>query len=139
MRMAFGSKTGSFSTSLKGTKGPFGNVGSLIPGVSRTLKKRGHYPKERGHGDSRYKQELIPHLFQPSFFSKTNRKSFSTWVDEGSVERSIPGKNGEGTPRLKGNQQNNQYLVVLIFGLTSVWLGFEGLLERKSAMSVPKF
>ena len=41
-------------------------------------------------------QGLIPHSFQSAFFAKTCR---FPRVSRGWLERNIPGKNGEGTPR----------------------------------------
>ena len=40
---------------------------------------------------------FLVHSFQPSFFSKTG--SVSPGVLGGFLERRMPGKNGEGTPR----------------------------------------
>ena len=54
-------------------------------------------------------RSLISHSFQHSFFPKTGR---FPWVSGGFLERRIPGKNGEGTPRTlrRGEQACQQKL-----------------------------
>ena len=41
---------------------------------------------------------VLPHSFQPTFFSNTSR---FPWVSGGLLERRIPGKDGEGAPRYR--------------------------------------
>ena len=56
-----------------------------------------HPTRCKGHlGQSQSSKGLIPHYFQPSFFSKT---SCFPWGSDGFLERRIPGKNGEVSPR----------------------------------------
>ena len=71
-----------------------------VPDVPvRALEREDWRPEE---GDDLFLRKanflpgLIPHSFQPSFFSISSRFS---WVSGGFLERRIPRKNGEGTHR----------------------------------------
>ena len=76
---------------------------------------------------------MIPHSFQPSFFSKSSR---FPWVSGGCLERRTPGKNEEGIPR----KQPNPKTVVLV-QLHLLVRDHKGALARPRlqwASSVPK-
>ena len=65
----------------------------------------------------------LPHSFQPSFFSKTDRHF--TRVFGGFLER-IPGKNGEVTPRLLDLCTQTRRI-----GLSLEWIGHKDGFSKK--------
>ena len=69
---------------------------SRFPLDSMVLFSQKYYLGSKDLVDS-FGEGLIPHSFQSSLFSKT---SYFPCVSGGFLERRIPGKNGEGTPRV---------------------------------------
>ena len=61
-------------------------------------------------GQTKTIERLIPHSFQPSFFSKT---SYFPRVSGGFLERRIPGNNVEGTPRNHRHEDPQWFLFSL--------------------------